>query len=119
MRPTDRCGSVPKQTVVAFGGSNLTEGPMGRRFRSGVGLRLVLGALVAIALCATPQLAAAQQPDLAAIQKRYGDLFAAGKYGEALQAAQQFEQAVKAQLGTQHVRYATALHFLGNVHRMR
>src|SRR5262245_36722901 len=59
---------------------------------------IALVALVALILLAALTRAAAQQGDLAAIEKRYRDLFNAGKYSEALTEAQQYEQAVKAQL---------------------
>jgi tetratricopeptide (TPR) repeat protein/CHAT domain-containing protein len=93
---------------------------MRRRSRSSFALRCA-GVVLAIAMLAagTPCALAQQPPDLAAIEKRYRDLYAAGRYGEALGEAQQYEQAVKARLGTNHARYATALHNLGNVHRLR
>src|SRR5438128_288903 len=62
---------------------------------------------------------AAQQADIGAIEKRYRELFSAGKYADALIEARRLEEAVKAQLGTNHARYATALQILGTVHRTR
>ena len=53
-------------------------------FHSRLGVRWAFAAVVAVTLGMALPHAAAQQPEIAAIEKRYRDLFAAGKYTEAL-----------------------------------
>jgi tetratricopeptide (TPR) repeat protein len=89
---------------------------------------LVLGAWPASAQtppggAAKPRPAAAGSPaaapkgdDLAAIHKRFQELYAARNYNAALVEAQKFEAAVKARLGTSHQNYGTALDESGDVY---
>src|SRR3989442_2795797 len=59
--------------------------------------------------------AAAQQDELDAMVKRHSQFMSAGNYAAALAEAQKYEAAVKARLGVNHVKYAGALVYLGNV----
>ncbi len=113
MRPVAAYGIFPPGEPGAF----IEEG--GAKIRPLEKTRIGLGAVVAFALWAALAPAAAQQADIGAIEKRYRELFSAGKYADALIEAQRLEEAVKAQLGTNHARYATALQILGTVHRTR
>jgi hypothetical protein len=66
---------------------------------------------------AGPTPAAAQRDDTGAINKRFQDFYAAGNYFAALEEAQKYEVAVKAQFGTSHVKYGSALNNLARVYR--
>jgi CHAT domain-containing protein/tetratricopeptide (TPR) repeat protein len=79
----------------------------------------VFGALllvVALATLAAPP-SAAQQPDIAAAEKRFQDLAAAGNYAAAFAEAQKLEAAVKARSGTNNPTYIRALNNLAGAHQ--
>src|SRR5262245_37874461 len=74
---------------------------------------LVLVLVLALASLSTPAVA---QQDIAAIEKRYQELYAAGNYAAALVEAQKYEAAVKARTRESNPTYAAALHKLALVH---
>jgi tetratricopeptide (TPR) repeat protein len=63
-----------------------------------------------------PPLRPPKGDDLAAIHKRFQDLYAARNYAAALAEAQKYEAAVKAQFGTSHPNHGLALNELANVY---
>src|SRR5262245_60735510 len=83
-----------------------------------VGWRIRMPAfLLALALSMAAAPAGAQTGDIAAIQKSYNQLFAAGDYAAALVEAQKLEALAKQRFGTEHAVYATALHNLAVVYK--
>ena len=75
-----------------------------------------LGPFVALMLWAALAPAAAQQPDIAAIEKRARELLAARDYPAALAEAQKLEAAAAAQGGAQGANQARALDLQADVH---
>ncbi|HZD64088.1 MAG TPA: CHAT domain-containing tetratricopeptide repeat protein [Xanthobacteraceae bacterium] len=69
-----------------------------------------------IAMASAPSPAVAQPIDVAAAQKRFQDLYAAGDYSAALAEAQKTEAAAK-RGGTNNFAYVTALNDLGRAHQ--
>jgi tetratricopeptide (TPR) repeat protein len=61
--------------------------------------------------------AAAQQPDFNAMIKRFREFYAAGNYADALTEGQKYEAGVKAQFGTNHATYGSALYNLALVYQ--
>ncbi len=78
-------------------------------------LATLLGAILFVLIAMAP--AVAQQGDLSALSKKFGELTAAGDYPAALAVAQRFEAGVKAQFGVNHPNYAVALHNLALVYQ--
>ena len=86
---------------------------MRSKWRSGL-LAFVSALAIATILPALP--AAAQQNDVAAAQKRFQDLYAAGDYSAALAEAQKNEAAAK-RGGTNNFAYVSALNDLARAHQ--
>jgi tetratricopeptide (TPR) repeat protein len=86
---------------------------MRSRWRSGLVAFLVLPV---VAMASAPSPAVAQQIDVAAAQKRFQDLYAAGDYSAALAEAQKTEAAAK-RGGTNNFAYVTALNDLARAHQ--
>src|SRR5262249_43871883 len=93
--------------------SNPLEQIMRSKWRSGL-LAFVSALAIATILPALP--AAAQQADVAAAQKRFQDLYAAGDYAGALAEAQKAEAAAK-RGGTNNFAYVSALNDLGRANQ--
>src|SRR5262249_33615433 len=90
-----------------------SDGVMMSNWRSqGVCVIVALTAAIGSALPA-----AAQQPDIAAIYRRLQDFYAAGNYVSALIEAQNYEAAIKARFGIDHVNYAFALNNLATMYQ--
>ena len=81
--------------------------------RSGVA---ALIAALALAMTSMSGPVAAQQPDVAAAQKRFQDLYAAGNYAAAFAEAQKTEAAAK-RGGTNNFAYVSALNDLARAHQ--
>jgi hypothetical protein len=75
------------------------------------------GTLLALAIHAALTPAPAEQNDLKAIHKRAFQFHKVGNYAAALIEAQNYEAAVKARLGPNHLGYAGALHNLAIIHQ--
>ena len=86
---------------------------MRSRWRSGLIAFLVVPV---IAMVSAPSQAVAQQIDVAAAQKRFQDLYAAGDYAAALAEAQKTEAAAK-RGGTNNFAYVSALNDLARAHQ--
>ena len=86
---------------------------MRSRWRSGLVAFLVVPV---IAMVSAPLQAVAQQIDVAAAQKRFQDLYAAGDYSAALAEAQKTEAAAK-RGGTNNFAYVSALNDLARAHQ--
>ena len=86
---------------------------MRSRWRSGLVAFLVVPV---IAMASAPSQAVAQQIDVAAAQKRFQDLYAAGDYSAALAEAQKTEAAAK-RGGTNNFAYVSALNDLARAHQ--
>jgi CHAT domain-containing protein/tetratricopeptide (TPR) repeat protein len=86
---------------------------MRSRWRSGLIAFLVVPV---IAMASAPSQAVAQQIDIAAAQKRFQDLYAAGDYAAALAEAQKTEAAAK-RGGTNNFAYVSALNDLARAHQ--
>jgi tetratricopeptide (TPR) repeat protein len=84
-------------------------------WRSRSGMAAFAVALM-IATESVPQRAAAQQVDIAAAQKRFQDLYAAGDFAAALAEAQKTEAAAK-RAGTNNITYVLALNDLARAHQ--
>src|SRR5262245_60614213 len=83
-----------------------------------VGWRIGMPAfLLALALSMAAAPAGAQTGDIAAIQKSYNQLFAAGEYAAALVEAQKLEALAKERFGNEHAVYATAIQYLAVVYK--
>ena len=82
-------------------------------WRSGLVAFLVVAV---IAMVSAPLQAVAQQIDVAAAQKRFQDLYAAGDYSAALAEAQKAEAAAK-RGGTNNFAYVSALNDLARAHQ--
>lgn len=81
--------------------------------RSGV---IAVIAVLMLAIQSMPEPAAAQQVDIAAAQKRFQDLYAAGNYTAAFAEAQKTEAAAK-RGGTNNLAYVLAVNDLGRAHQ--
>ena len=86
---------------------------MRSRWRSGLVAFLVVAV---IAMASAPLRAVAQPIDVAAAQKRFQDLYAAGDYAAALAEAQKTEAAAK-RGGTNNFAYVSALNDLARAHQ--
>ena len=93
--------------------SRSLERIMRSRWRSGLIACLVVPV---IAIVAVPLRAVAQPNDVAAAQKRFQDLYAAGDYSAALAEAQKNEAAAK-RGGTNNFAYVSALNDLARAHQ--
>src|SRR6478609_8671064 len=104
------------QTCAALGGtvaSHSSERIMRSRWHSGLVAFLVLAVT---AMASAPLRAVAQSIDVAAAQKRFQDLYAAGDYAAALAEAQKTEAAAK-RAGTNNFAYVSALNDLARAHQ--
>jgi tetratricopeptide (TPR) repeat protein len=63
------------------------------------------------------ELEAIHKAAIATTEQQFQDLFAAGRYPEALVEAQKLETTVKARVGERHVAYAAVLNYLGAVYQ--
>src|SRR5262245_57536721 len=93
--------------------SNPLEQIMRSKWRSGL---LAFVSVLAIATTVPSLQGAAQQNDIAAAQKRFQDLYAAGDYSAALAEAQKNEAAAK-RGGTNNFAYVSALNDLARAHQ--
>src|SRR5215470_7608876 len=73
--------------------------------------------LILVAGFAAPALA--QQSDIGAIERRYHEAVGRGDTAAALNEANRFEAAVRAQVGTEHATYGVALSNLADVYRVQ
>ena len=83
------------------------------------GWRSGMAAFIGVLVLATQSVvgpAAAQQVDIAAAQKRFQDLYAAGNYAAAFAEAQKTEAAAK-RAGTNNLAYVLALNDLARAHQ--
>ncbi|MBM3518967.1 MAG: tetratricopeptide repeat protein [Alphaproteobacteria bacterium] len=77
---------------------------------------LLTGAAAAVAVCLGP-VAAAQSPELIAIQERYQALYAAGAYADAAPLAEKPVRRAKSEFGGADPRLSTELNNLAEIYR--